>query len=94
MNEEFLDLSPTGPLFLVWRNFFCVALKVVLPLLLLWCFPLLADQIVLRNGDRLSGTIEKSDDKELVIKTELAGEVTVQWPAIQEIRQSNHFMLV
>jgi small nuclear ribonucleoprotein (snRNP)-like protein len=46
---------------------------------------LLADQIVLKNGDRLTGTIEKSDDKELVIKTEFAGEVTVQWPAVQEI---------
>ena len=44
-----------------------------------------ADQIVLKNGDRLTGTIEKSDQKELVIKTEFAGEVTVQWPAIQEL---------
>ena len=44
-----------------------------------------ADQIVFKNGDRLTGTIEKSDQKELVIKTEFAGEVTVQWPAIQEL---------
>jgi len=44
-----------------------------------------ADQIVLKNGDRLTGTVEKSDEKELVIKTEYAGEVTVQWPAVQEI---------
>jgi sRNA-binding regulator protein Hfq len=50
------------------------------------CCPLFADQIVLKNGDRLTGTIEKSDDKALVIKTEFAGEVTVQWPAIQEIK--------
>jgi putative salt-induced outer membrane protein YdiY len=49
---------------------------------------LLADQIVLKNGDRLTGTIEKSDDKELLIKTEFAGEVTVQWPAVQEITSS------
>jgi putative salt-induced outer membrane protein YdiY len=44
-----------------------------------------ADQITLKNGDRLSGSIEKSDDKILVIKTEFAGEVTVQWPGVQEI---------
>ena len=50
--------------------------------------PLFADQITLQNGDRLSGTIVKSDDKELVIKSEFAGEVTVQWPAIQEINSS------
>jgi putative salt-induced outer membrane protein YdiY len=45
-----------------------------------------ADQITLKNGDRLTGTIEKSDEKELVIKTEFAGEVTVQWPAVQDIK--------
>ena len=45
----------------------------------------LADQIVLKNGDRLTGTIEKSDDTSLVIKSEFAGEVTVQWAAIQQI---------
>lgn len=47
---------------------------------------LYADQIFLKNGDRLTGAIEKSDDKALVIKTEFAGEVTVQWPAIQDIK--------
>lgn len=59
----------------------------VLTLAFIFLFPvsLLADQIVLKNGDRLTGSIEKSDAKELVIKTEFAGEVTVQWPAIQEI---------
>ena len=46
---------------------------------------LFADQIVLKNGDRLTGTIEKSDAKSLIIKTEFAGEVTVDWPAVQEI---------
>lgn len=44
-----------------------------------------ADQITLKNGDRLTGTIVKSDDKTLVIKTELAGEVSVQWDAITSI---------
>ena len=46
---------------------------------------LFADQIVLKNGDRLTGTIEKSDTKALLIKTEFTGEVTVDWSAIQEI---------
>jgi putative salt-induced outer membrane protein YdiY len=49
---------------------------------------LFADQVTLKNGDRLSGTIEKSDGKTLVIKTEFAGEVTVQFPAIQEIQST------
>ena len=53
--------------------------------ILLFPMVLFADQIVLNNGDRLTGTIEKSDDKTLLIKTEFAGEVTIQWPAIQQI---------
>lgn len=50
------------------------------------CSSLFADQITLKNGDRLTGTIEKSDDKSLVIKTEFAGEVTVDWSAIQDVK--------
>jgi putative salt-induced outer membrane protein YdiY len=49
---------------------------------------LFADQIVLKNGDRLTGTIEKSDAKSLIMKTEFAGEVTVDWSAVQEITSS------
>ncbi len=59
----------------------------VLSVTFLFLFPLalFADQIILKNGDRLTGTIEKSDDKTLIIKTEFAGEVMVQWDAVQEI---------
>jgi putative salt-induced outer membrane protein YdiY len=53
-----------------------------------FCSALFADQVVLKNGDRLTGTITKSDDKTLLIKTEFAGEVTVQWPAVQEINST------
>jgi putative salt-induced outer membrane protein YdiY len=53
-----------------------------------FCSALFADQVVLKNGDRLTGTITKSDDKTLLIKTEFAGEVTVQWPAVQEINSA------
>jgi putative salt-induced outer membrane protein len=50
-----------------------------------FCSALFADQVVLKNGDRLTGTITKSDDRTLLIKTEFAGDVTVQWPAVQEV---------
>jgi len=46
---------------------------------------LFADQVLLKNGDRLTGAIVKSDGKDLVIKTEFAGDVTVKWAAVQEI---------
>lgn len=44
-----------------------------------------ADQVTLKNGDRLTGTIVKSDTKELVIETENAAQVTVQWDSIAAI---------
>src|SRR5271167_4295527 len=46
---------------------------------------LFADQVVLSNGDRLTGSITKSDGKTLVIKTEFAGEVTIQWTSVQSL---------
>lgn len=45
----------------------------------------LADQINLKNGDRLSGTIIKSDKESLSLKSEFVGEVKVQWAAIDAI---------
>jgi putative salt-induced outer membrane protein YdiY len=36
-----------------------------------------ADQIILNNGDRLTGTIVKSDGKTIVLKSDLVGEVTI-----------------
>jgi len=44
-----------------------------------------ADQVTLKNGDRLTGTIVKSDAKIMLIKTEFAGEVSVQWDAVTSI---------
>ena len=52
---------------------------------------LFADQIVLKNGDRLTGTVIKSDAKNLVIKTDYAGEVTVDWSAVQDMTSAKSF---
>ena len=53
--------------------------------LLLLTTSALADQITLKNGDRLTGSITKSDGKILVIKTDYAGDVTVKFDAVQAI---------
>jgi putative salt-induced outer membrane protein len=45
-----------------------------------------ADQITFKNGDHLTGTVVKSDGKTLVLHTEFAGDVTVDFKAITEIR--------
>ena len=44
-----------------------------------------ADQITLKNGDRLSGSIVKFDGKNILLKSELAGDVTVPWDAVTAV---------
>ena len=41
-----------------------------------------ADQVALKNGDRLTGSVISSDVKSLVFKSEYAGVVTVPWEAV------------
>ena len=46
------------------------------------CF---ADRVTLKNGDRLTGTVVKSDGKTLVLHTSAAGDVTITYSEIQDI---------
>lgn len=50
---------------------------------------LFADQVTLKNGDRLTGTVVKSDGKTLVLHTDAADDVTLKMDAIQEIKTEN-----
>ena len=45
----------------------------------------LADQVTLKNGDKFTGKIVKSDGKTLVLHTDAAGDVTINFDAIQQI---------
>ena len=45
-----------------------------------------ADTVMLKNGDRLTGTVEVSDDKDVTLKTDFAGEIKSQWSAVQELK--------
>lgn len=49
------------------------------------CSEALADQVTLKNGDRLTGAIMKYDGENLILKSEFAGEVKIQWQAIERI---------
>ncbi len=48
------------------------------------CVSLYAEQVTLKNGDRLTGTILNVSDKKLTIKTEHAGTVTIDWDAVAQ----------
>ena len=60
--------------------------NVFLPMVLCFCAAsALADQVTLKNGDRLSGTIVKTDDDKLEMKSEFAGDVKLPWSAVGAI---------
>jgi len=48
-------------------------------------FGAFGDTVVLKNGDRLTGTIESSDGKTITLKTDYAGEIKVQWSAVKDV---------
>ena len=64
-------------------------------LILLFCAGglLTAEQVALKNGDHLSGTIVSMDGKKLVLKTTYAGEVTIDWDAVDQFT-SDHPLVV
>ena len=44
--------------------------------------------MTLKNGDRITGAIVKYDGKNLIIKTELAGDVTIPWANVTTVTSS------
>jgi len=44
-----------------------------------------ADQVSLKNGDRVTGKIQKKDGANLIIKSDLFGLVTIPWDAVTQV---------
>ncbi len=57
----------------------------VASLVLIMSSAALADQVVLKNGDRLTGSVDKSDGKTITFKSDLVGTVTIPMEAIVQI---------
>ena len=53
-----------------------------------------ADQVVLKNGDTITGSIIKKDGAKLTVKSEFLGEVTMPWTAVQSIRSDENLTVV
>jgi putative salt-induced outer membrane protein len=53
-----------------------------------------ADTVVLKNGDHLTGTVEVSDGKDVTLKTDYAGEIKIQWSAVQELKTDKPIYIV
>jgi hypothetical protein len=48
--------------------------------------PAWADQVVLKNGDRVTGSIVKKDGKDLTIKSDHFGVITTSWEQVESIK--------
>lgn len=59
--------------------------RFVVGILVLFALPAFADQVTLKNGDHLTGSITKSDGKTLVLKTDYAGDLTIKFDSIQSL---------
>jgi putative salt-induced outer membrane protein YdiY len=53
-----------------------------------------ADTVMLKNGDRLTGIVEVSDGKDVTLKTDFAGEIKIQWAAVQELKTDKPIYVV
>lgn len=62
-------------------------------LLLLLLPPALADSVWLKNGDRLSGKIQLLDGGKLLLKTDYAGSLTLDWKQVASL-ESDRALLV
>ena len=53
-----------------------------------------AETVVMKNGDRITGTVVSSDGKEMTFKTEYAGEIKIRWASIQELTSDKKLYVV
>lgn len=63
----------------------CLSFSLIFILFLTSVQTIFADQIFLKNGDRLTGKIVKKDGDKIVIQTDAAGEVSFSWSAVEKI---------
>jgi len=53
-----------------------------------------ADQVVLTNGDVITGSIVKKDGDKLTIKSEFLGEVSMPWKAVKSLKSDQDLTVV
>lgn len=53
-----------------------------------------ADQVTLKNGDRVTGAIVKKDGKTLTVKSDVMGVLTIPWDQVAEIKSNEPLNVV
>jgi len=60
-------------------------LSALVALASLFAGAVLADEVVLANGDRITGSVVRKEENSLVMSTSYAGELTIKWSEIRRI---------
>src|SRR5689334_16685377 len=53
-----------------------------------------ADVIIFTDGEKIIGHLERADDSSVVFKSDMVGEITVDWSKIQELRSPEKFAVI
>ncbi len=56
--------------------------------------PEIKEELTLKNGDKLTGQLLNSTGTEIKFKSDLAGEVTVKWENVKELKSKRDFAVV
>ena len=56
--------------------------------------PAMADEIRLKNGDRISGKVVRMEEGKLIFKTSYAGEISIQWAEISTLSTEDSIHVV
>ena len=56
--------------------------------------PEIKEELTLKNGDRLTGQLLNSTGTEIKFKSDLAGEVTVAWANVEELKSNREFAVI
>jgi hypothetical protein len=56
--------------------------------------PEIKEELILKNGDTLTGQLLNSTGTEIKFKSDLAGEVTVKWENVKELKSKRDFAIV
>lgn len=62
--------------------------------LLVSAIPCNSDEIILNNGDRISGTIVRKDGESVVIKTTYAGDIAINWGNLKTLNSDTNMQIV
>jgi hypothetical protein len=71
----------------IMLNLMCLVKALVAAAVALLCVqPTLADEVIMNNGDRLSGDLIRQSENLLKLKTDYAGTIEIDWTQVREVR--------